>query len=104
MESRDSFAMRKLCFLDASPFLQPGCGKRHIHGQGVAKNFMEEVLVAVLREDDLTVSGRRVSKMNCGKCTEAVVLASNQDRVLSRVVADPIGPRGKHLAANGEVE
>src|ERR1700712_4521462 len=65
---------------------------------------MEEVLVAVLREDDLTVSGRRVSKMSCGQCMEALVLASNQDRVLSRVVVDLIIPRRKHLVANGEVE
>jgi hypothetical protein len=35
---------------------------------------------------------------------EAIVLASNQDRGLSRVVTDLIGPRGKHLVVNGEVE
>src|ERR1700761_2323597 len=65
---------------------------------------MQEVLVAVLREDDLTVADRRVSSMSCGQCMEAVVLASNQDRALRRGVADLIGPRGKHLVANGEVE
>ena len=103
-ESHDSFAVGKLCFLDASSFLQPGRGKRYIHGHGAAKHFMQEVLVAVLREDDHIVVGRRVSSMNCVQCMEAIVLASNQDRSLSRVVTDLIGPRGKHLVVNGEVE
>src|ERR1700761_5201053 len=104
-ESRDSFAMWKLCFLNASPFLQPGRGKRYLHGQGAAKHFMQEVLVAVLREDDLIVSGRRVSRISCGERMEAVVVpASNQDRGLSRGVANLIGSRGKHLIANSEVE
>src|ERR1700751_2582149 len=103
-ESHDSFAVGKLCFLDASLFLGLGRGKSYMHGHGTAKHFMQEVLVAVLREDDLTVAGRRVSRMNCGQCMEAVVLASNQDRGLSRVVADLICPRGKHLVVNGEVE
>src|ERR1700760_302509 len=42
--------------------------------------------------------------MSRGKCMEAFVLASNQDRLLSRVVVDLIGARGKHLVANTEVE
>ena len=103
-ESHDSFAVGKLCFLDTRPLLQLGCGKRYIHGQGAAKHFMQKVLVAVLREDDLTAAGRRVIRLNCGKCMEAPVLASNHDRALRRVVADLIAPRGKHQVVNGEVE
>jgi hypothetical protein len=63
-ESCDSFATWKLRILNASPSLQLGRGNRYLHGQGAAKHFMQEVLVAVLLEDDLTVSGRRVSKMS----------------------------------------
>jgi hypothetical protein len=88
-ESRDGFAMRKLRFLNASSFLQPGRGKRCIHRQGATKHFMQEVLVTVLREGDLTAAGRRVSRISCGERMGAVVvLASNQDRGLSRGVAN----------------
>src|ERR1700749_2375263 len=94
-ESRHGFAVGKFGFLDASLFLHPGRGKCYIHGHRTAKHFMQEVLVAVLREDGLPGADRRVSRMNCGQCMEGVVLASNQDRGLSRVVADLICPRGK---------
>ena len=103
-ESGDSFTVGKLCFLDASLFLPLGLGNFHVHGEGAAKHFMQKVLIAVLGEDDLTVSGQRVSSVSSGKCMDAVVLASNQDRGLSRVVVDLIGARGKHLVANTEVE
>jgi hypothetical protein len=106
--ARDSFAMRKLRFLNATSFLQPGRGKRCIHGQGATKHFMQEVLVTVLREGDLTAAGRRVSRISCGERMEAVVvLASNQDRGLSRGVANLIGPAGNSwlptVKSNGTV-
>jgi hypothetical protein len=105
-ENRNNLSLcaGKMSFLDASPLLQLGRGKRYIHGQGAAKHFMQKVLVAVLREDDLTAAGRRVIRLSCGKCMEAPVLASDHDRALRRVVADLIAPRGKHQVANGEVE
>src|ERR1700742_4932315 len=38
-ESGDSFAVGKLCFLDASPFLQRGLGNFHVHGHITAMHF-----------------------------------------------------------------
>jgi hypothetical protein len=65
-ENRNNLSLcaGKMSFMDTSPLLQLGRGKRYIHGQGAAKHFMQEVLVAVLREDHLTVAGRRVIRLN----------------------------------------